>query len=191
MSFSMDVFVRILQPERYELWKRSQDQAVVDHTETMGSTSQELTPGRVIQAPRKTRGLRYLRPCQVSHCLLPIATGSKIPCSYRQQSDAIVDEFQKPHPAPGSPPMLALSSGHYTSTGRRGLGQSHSELGVQECINEAPVKRRLPAGRVDISLNPDLLSQSVIEDLIVNPVPVSPGPQHPVTASEGGLISDP
>ncbi|XP_006092974.1 lysine-specific demethylase 4D-like [Myotis lucifugus] len=33
VSFSMDVFVRLLQPERYELWKRGQDRTVVDHVE--------------------------------------------------------------------------------------------------------------------------------------------------------------
>ncbi|XP_030189555.1 lysine-specific demethylase 4D-like [Lynx canadensis] len=41
VTFSMDAFVRILQPECYELWKRGQDRAVVDHTES---------------PPRQTRG---------------------------------------------------------------------------------------------------------------------------------------
>ncbi|CAH6777450.1 lysine-specific demethylase 4D [Phodopus roborovskii] len=185
VSFSMDAFVRILQPERYELWKRGQDQAVVDHTETLGSTNQELTTWRVIQAPRKTRGLRDLGLRQVSHCL---ATDSKTPCSSRQPSIATAEEFQKPDSDPGSPPTLDLSSpGHYMSTGRRGLGRRHCELGVQEDTNEAPVKRRLPACRVDTGLNADL-SQSVIQDLIG---PEGPGPHYPVTASEGRLTSDP
>ncbi|XP_059123314.1 lysine-specific demethylase 4D-like [Peromyscus eremicus] len=191
VSFSMDAFVRILQPERYELWKRGQDQAVVDHTETMGSTSQELTTWRVIQSPRKTRGLRHFRFRQGSHSLLPIATGSKIPCSYRQPSDAEVDEVQEPDPAPATPPTLGLSSGHDLSTGRRSLGRRPCEQGVQESTSEAPVKRRQPAGGADTSLNPELPSQSVSEDLIVNPVPSNPGPQHPVTVSEGGLTCDP
>ncbi|KAL6037211.1 hypothetical protein STEG23_016781 [Scotinomys teguina] len=75
VSFSMDAFVRILQPEQHELWKPGQDLAVVDHTETMGSTSQELTTWRVIRAPRKTQGLRHLRFRQVLHSVLPIGTG--------------------------------------------------------------------------------------------------------------------
>ncbi|KAM7338053.1 hypothetical protein ACRRTK_004172 [Alexandromys fortis] len=156
VSFSMDVFVRILQPERYELWKRGQDQAVVDHTET-GSASQELTTRRVTKAPRKPQGQRRLQLHQVSHSLLPRATGSKIACSYRQQSDAAVGEVQKPDRAPVPPPTLGPSSSrHYKSTGRRGLGRRHCELGVQESTNEAPVKRRQPAGSADT----ELLTQS-------------------------------
>ncbi|XP_055970789.1 lysine-specific demethylase 4D-like [Sorex fumeus] len=33
VSFSMDTFVRVLQPERYELWRRGQDRARPNHTE--------------------------------------------------------------------------------------------------------------------------------------------------------------
>ncbi|KAK7807711.1 hypothetical protein U0070_010926 [Myodes glareolus] len=156
VSFSMDVFVRILQPERYELWKRGQDQSVMDHTET-GSASPELTTRRVTQAPRKPQGQRHLQLHQVSHSLLPIATGSKIACSYRQPSDAAVGEVPKPDRAPVPPPTLGPSSSpHHMSTGRPGLGRRHCELGAQEFTNEAPVKRRQPAGRADT----ELLSQS-------------------------------
>nr|XP_045002021.1 lysine-specific demethylase 4D-like [Jaculus jaculus] len=35
VSFSMDAFVRILQPERYELWRRGQDRALVDHAKPL------------------------------------------------------------------------------------------------------------------------------------------------------------
>lgn len=193
----MDAFVRILQPERYELWKRGQDQAVVDHTETMGPTSQELSTWRVIQAPRKTWGLKHLRLRQVSRPLLPIATDSNFPChtqvchTSRQPSDVKGDEVQKPDPAVDSPHPLSLSSCGHMSTGRRGLGRRPCELGVQESTNGLPVKRRPPASRDDRSSSPELQSQSVSGDLIANSGLVNPGPQHPVTASEGGLISDP
>ncbi|GAB5577286.1 lysine-specific demethylase 4D [Prionailurus iriomotensis] len=43
VTFSMDAIVRILQPERYELWKRGQDRAVVDHTEPTSPDKGELS----------------------------------------------------------------------------------------------------------------------------------------------------
>ncbi|XP_058542453.1 lysine-specific demethylase 4D-like [Neofelis nebulosa] len=46
VTFSMDAFVRILQPERYELWKRGQDRAVVDHTEPTSPDKGELSAWR-------------------------------------------------------------------------------------------------------------------------------------------------
>ncbi|XP_062053573.1 probable lysine-specific demethylase 4F [Lepus europaeus] len=41
VTFDMDPFVRILQPERYELWKRGQGRGGVHLPEPMGQTSQE------------------------------------------------------------------------------------------------------------------------------------------------------
>ncbi|XP_051682884.2 lysine-specific demethylase 4D-like [Oryctolagus cuniculus] len=41
VTFDMDPFVRILQPERYELWKRGQDRGAVALPEPMGQTSQD------------------------------------------------------------------------------------------------------------------------------------------------------
>ncbi|XP_076782167.1 lysine-specific demethylase 4D [Arvicanthis niloticus] len=196
VSFSMDAFVRILQPERYELWKRGQDQAVVDHTEAMGPTSQELTTWRVVQAPTKTRGLKHLRLRKVSRSLLPIATDSNIPCNTqvchtsRQSSDVKGNEVQKSDPAIAASHPLGLSPGHM-SNGRRGLGRRPCELGVQESTSGAPVKRRLPAGKDDTNPSPELQSQLMSGNLIVNSGLVNPGPKHPVTPSEGGLTSDP
>ncbi|XP_039737972.1 LOW QUALITY PROTEIN: lysine-specific demethylase 4D-like [Pteropus medius] len=48
VSFSMDAFVRILPPERYELWKRGQDRAVVDHVEPTALGSRELSAWREV-----------------------------------------------------------------------------------------------------------------------------------------------
>ncbi|XP_048189035.1 lysine-specific demethylase 4D-like [Perognathus longimembris pacificus] len=44
VSFSMDVFVRILQPEQYEQWKRQQDQELVDQAGNPEPARLELTP---------------------------------------------------------------------------------------------------------------------------------------------------
>ncbi|NIG59722.1 lysine-specific demethylase 4D-like [Pontoporia blainvillei] len=51
VSFSMDAFVRILQPERYDLWKRRQDRTVVDHTQPTEPSSQFLNAWREVRAP--------------------------------------------------------------------------------------------------------------------------------------------
>ncbi|KAF7476557.1 lysine-specific demethylase 4D-like [Marmota monax] len=53
VSFSMDPFVRILQPERYELWKCGQDRAVVDHTEPTAPCRQAMTTWRDVLSRRK------------------------------------------------------------------------------------------------------------------------------------------
>ncbi|XP_071472992.1 lysine-specific demethylase 4D-like [Marmota flaviventris] len=53
VSFSMDPFVRILQPERYELWKCGQDRAVVDHTEPTAPGRQAMTTWRDVLSRRK------------------------------------------------------------------------------------------------------------------------------------------
>ncbi|XP_012369051.1 lysine-specific demethylase 4D-like [Octodon degus] len=61
VSFSMDAFVRILQPERYELWKRGQDQVLGDHRGTWGRARQEPSTRRKVNFPRRSsRGLRQL-----------------------------------------------------------------------------------------------------------------------------------
>uniref|UniRef100_A0A8I3PE02 Lysine demethylase 4D n=1 Tax=Canis lupus familiaris TaxID=9615 RepID=A0A8I3PE02_CANLF len=55
VTFSMDAFVRILQPERYELWKRGQDRAAVDHTEPTAADSRELSAWRGGASPGEGR----------------------------------------------------------------------------------------------------------------------------------------
>uniref|UniRef100_A0A8C3V252 [histone H3]-trimethyl-L-lysine(9) demethylase n=1 Tax=Catharus ustulatus TaxID=91951 RepID=A0A8C3V252_CATUS len=42
VKISMDVFVRVLQPERYELWKQGKDIAVLDHMKPTALSSPEL-----------------------------------------------------------------------------------------------------------------------------------------------------
>lgn len=42
MKISMDVFVRCLQPDRYEMWKQGKDNTVLDHLKATELTSPEL-----------------------------------------------------------------------------------------------------------------------------------------------------
>nr|XP_045002020.1 lysine-specific demethylase 4D-like [Jaculus jaculus] len=48
VSFSMDAFVRILQPERYELWRRGQDRVLVDHAKPLEPTGRKVTAGKQV-----------------------------------------------------------------------------------------------------------------------------------------------
>lgn len=42
VKISMDVFVRCLQPDRYELWKQGKDSTVLDHLKPTKLSSPEL-----------------------------------------------------------------------------------------------------------------------------------------------------
>ncbi|XP_012515475.1 PREDICTED: lysine-specific demethylase 4D-like [Propithecus coquereli] len=64
VTYSMDAFVRILQPERYELWKRGEDRMVVDHRESRAPASQELSQSEIQVLRRAALGLRLLPPCR-------------------------------------------------------------------------------------------------------------------------------
>ncbi|XP_075403923.1 lysine-specific demethylase 4D-like [Tenrec ecaudatus] len=76
VSFSMDVFVRILQPERYELWKRGQDRAVMDHAEPTAPSSPGLRAWKEVRSPGRAKlGLRVLRPCRVPRCPRALPVG--------------------------------------------------------------------------------------------------------------------
>ncbi|XP_065738442.1 lysine-specific demethylase 4D-like [Phocoena phocoena] len=57
VAFSTDAFVRILQPKRYELWKRGQDRTVVDHTQPTEPSSQFLNAWREVCAPPEARSV--------------------------------------------------------------------------------------------------------------------------------------
>lgn len=54
----MDVFVRILQPERYELWKQGKDLTVLDHTRPTALSSPELSSWSASRASLKAKLLR-------------------------------------------------------------------------------------------------------------------------------------
>ncbi|NWU82751.1 KDM4B demethylase, partial [Onychorhynchus coronatus] len=60
VKISMDVFVRVLQPERYDLWKQGKDIAVLDHMKPTALTSPELDAWNETKAELKTKLLRRL-----------------------------------------------------------------------------------------------------------------------------------
>ncbi|XP_047386624.1 lysine-specific demethylase 4B isoform X1 [Sciurus carolinensis] len=58
VKISMDVFVRILQPERYELWKQGKDLPVLDHTRPTALSSPALSSWSASRASLKAKLLR-------------------------------------------------------------------------------------------------------------------------------------
>ncbi|XP_074664597.1 lysine-specific demethylase 4B isoform X3 [Strix aluco] len=60
VKISMDVFVRILQPERYDLWKQGKDIAVLDHMKPTALTSPELDAWNETKAELKAKLLRRI-----------------------------------------------------------------------------------------------------------------------------------
>ncbi|XP_053490049.1 lysine-specific demethylase 4B isoform X1 [Ictalurus furcatus] len=72
VKISMDVFVRCLQPDRYELWKKGKDTTVLDHQRSTTLTSPELEHWRknrvtfrekqLRRAQQKIKQIRRLKP---------------------------------------------------------------------------------------------------------------------------------
>ncbi|XP_077188215.1 lysine-specific demethylase 4B isoform X2 [Paroedura picta] len=58
VKISMDVFVRVLQPERYDLWKQGKDVTVLDHMKPTALTSPELETWNQTKAALKAKMLR-------------------------------------------------------------------------------------------------------------------------------------
>ncbi|XP_028618499.1 lysine-specific demethylase 4B [Grammomys surdaster] len=58
VKISMDVFVRILQPERYEQWKQGRDLTVLDHTRPTALSSPELSSWSASHTSLKAKLLR-------------------------------------------------------------------------------------------------------------------------------------
>uniref|UniRef100_K7GHL6 Lysine-specific demethylase 4B n=1 Tax=Pelodiscus sinensis TaxID=13735 RepID=K7GHL6_PELSI len=58
VKISMDVFVRVLQPERYNLWKQGKDSAILDHMKPTALTSPELDAWNETKAELKAKLLR-------------------------------------------------------------------------------------------------------------------------------------
>ncbi|XP_023613061.1 lysine-specific demethylase 4D [Myotis lucifugus] len=191
VSFSMDVFVRILQPERYELWKRGQDRTVVDHAEPTAPGSQELSVWREGRAAwRSALGLRHLQPHQATHTPRSVGTGrgsrghrgsralvrqpSLCPSLGRGSASvaqpAAAAALCSSKPDPSSQPTQDLQPtgtrgrGRGRGRGRRGRGGGRRprEQGTQESIVQAPAKRRHLVGAVRTA--PDPKAQPVPED---------------------------
>ncbi|OPJ78921.1 hypothetical protein AV530_020134 [Patagioenas fasciata monilis] len=60
VKISMDVFVRVLQPERYDLWKQGKDITVLDHMKPTALSSPELDAWNETKAELKTKLLRRI-----------------------------------------------------------------------------------------------------------------------------------
>ncbi|XP_070800649.1 lysine-specific demethylase 4B isoform X1 [Pituophis catenifer annectens] len=58
VKISMDVFVRVLQPERYDLWKQGKDNTVLDHMKPTPLTSPELDAWNETKDALKAKMLR-------------------------------------------------------------------------------------------------------------------------------------
>uniref|UniRef100_A0A667HJP8 Lysine demethylase 4D n=1 Tax=Lynx canadensis TaxID=61383 RepID=A0A667HJP8_LYNCA len=159
VTFSMDAFVRILQPERYELWKRGQDWAVVDHTEPTSPDKGELSAWREAQAPQRPQlGLRHLPPRRATRTPRPVAasggTGRRTPMrlasprslpAQSSSSDAqsgLVPACTSQEPGPTRPPTPIPSARDvHPSMGRCGPGRRPREQGAR-----GPASRPGPRG---------------------------------------------
>ncbi|XP_073180771.1 lysine-specific demethylase 4B isoform X2 [Lepidochelys kempii] len=60
VKISMDVFVRVLQPERYDLWKQGKDGAILDHMKPTALTSPELDAWNETKPELKAKLLRRM-----------------------------------------------------------------------------------------------------------------------------------
>ncbi|XP_040485460.1 lysine-specific demethylase 4B isoform X6 [Ursus maritimus] len=81
VKISMDVFVRILQPERYELWKQGKDLTVLDHTRPTALSSPELSTWSASRASLKAKLLRRneRQPAAVPDSALVPRTSVRLP----------------------------------------------------------------------------------------------------------------
>ncbi|KAM5245960.1 lysine-specific demethylase 4D-like [Ctenodactylus gundi] len=76
VSFPMDAFVRVLQPERYELWKGAQGGKAVDLEEPAHPRKRELTArGRGPRSRRPSLGGRQLLSGETRGLVCRVATG--------------------------------------------------------------------------------------------------------------------
>ncbi|ELK16498.1 Lysine-specific demethylase 4D [Pteropus alecto] len=202
VSFSMDAFVRILQPERYELWKRWQDRAVVDHVEPTALGSRELSAWREGRAPgRAALGLRHLPPRRAPRTARPVAAGSgprgctrvrqesPRPQSARVSASASQSRAAEAHssllPDPSRPPTSGRSAADLQATGRRGRGRGRRprERGSQESVVQARAKRRLSGGTARTAPDRKIQPLPAAKRWKDSPAPLNPGPLHPAKAS--------
>ncbi|XP_010860434.1 PREDICTED: lysine-specific demethylase 4D [Bison bison bison] len=70
VAFSMDTFMCILHPSGYELWKRGQDRAVVNHAEPAAPGGQELRAWKEVQ----TLGPKYFPPRRTARLRQPVSS---------------------------------------------------------------------------------------------------------------------
>ncbi|KAM9221763.1 lysine-specific demethylase 4D-like [Dugong dugon] len=207
VTFSMDAFVRILQPERYELWKQGRDRVVVDHTEPMTLASPELTAWQEVRASlTAARGLRHLLPHRAPRPPSPVASSdsshlctserpapwlSSSACSPTvQPEDAASATTTATAPSSTKPGLTAMQAmsirGPSTlhlqpSPGRKGRGRGRRLRESEDQEETVQVLAKRHTAR--IVLGPEAQPLAGNGPLIEDPGPVSPGPQNLAKAS--------
>ncbi|XP_075857524.1 lysine-specific demethylase 4D-like [Microcebus murinus] len=202
VTLSMDAFVRILQPERYELWKGGRDQVAVDPTEPRAPASQELTPSEVHMLRRAALGLRLRPACTAPEVPASVAPrcqrarlGQRDSCSRRarRSSRAVVpgalmgspspDALVVPGAAPRGPGR-GHGRGGFCGRGQgRGRGRRRRELGLQEQTLLPEAKRRVLEDTALSAEGTEPQLPSANGGLMLEPAPLSPGLLHPAKAS--------
>ncbi|XP_069916846.1 lysine-specific demethylase 4D-like [Oryctolagus cuniculus] len=197
VTFDMDPFVRILQPERYELWQKAQARVGVQKNQNM----RKLTTGSRVQATGSRAPGRRHRESRRPRCpRQPLEEGDgsvqsapvgpvsvQFLCtrgSAGQPVAAGASSSQKPDWVPLEIPGL-LSPGPRALTGRRGRGRGSrfQHLEAQQPILQVPTKT-LFSGAAHTA--PDVEAQSLLEHgvLMVNTAPVTPELQ-PLSKASG------
>ncbi|XP_036758595.2 lysine-specific demethylase 4D-like [Manis pentadactyla] len=199
VSFPIDVFVRTLQPDRYELWKRGQDRAAVNHVVPTAMGSQELGAWKEVWATRRTAlGLRDLPPRRSLSPARQVAAGrgghrraprlptsqrsvrASAPTSVAQGGDA---SSQSPERSSALLTTQGPSDLGLHPTGRRGPGRRPREQGTQELTDQAPAKRRLLLSTACVAQDPDAQALSLDRPSLDNTAPLSPASPHSAKAS--------
>nr|XP_003472890.2 lysine-specific demethylase 4D-like [Cavia porcellus] len=141
VSFSMDAFVRILQPERYELWKCGQDVVTVEHTGCRLHVRQELISGRKVRFHGKRsnsqqmhlpsgEALSLSEAEDPGHSHSTVLPPVKRHCSSSKR-ELLINSYQRPTQIPSLTSSDLLSSDFLPSTGRRRRGRPPHRLKAQ------------------------------------------------------------
>ncbi|XP_032497032.1 lysine-specific demethylase 4D-like [Phocoena sinus] len=196
VAFSTDAFVRILQPKRYELWKRGQDRTVVDHTQTTEPSSQFLNAWREVCASGgpalrrrhgPSRSASHRRPpvaaCHGTRCRVPVDPASPPPspargsCSVAQFGAAAAYSSAEPGLTPPLPAGPSAADLHLP--GRYGPRRRPREEGTQDPTVRARTKRRLSFDTTHPSLDVEAQLPFAGDPLMDSPALLSPWLQHP------------
>uniref|UniRef100_A0A9L0JYA7 Lysine-specific demethylase 4B n=1 Tax=Equus asinus TaxID=9793 RepID=A0A9L0JYA7_EQUAS len=120
VKISMDVFVRVLQPERYELWKQGKDVTVLDHTRPTALSSPELSSWNLHQNVRRRNGLRG------PPASLPLRTPLTCSCQGRPHPGAPLSPQTQVPVTPEEPVTLGLAAPSLDGAPPCALGPSSS-----------------------------------------------------------------
>uniref|UniRef100_A0A8C1L7I7 [histone H3]-trimethyl-L-lysine(9) demethylase n=1 Tax=Cyprinus carpio TaxID=7962 RepID=A0A8C1L7I7_CYPCA len=114
VKISMDVFVRCLQPDRYELWKQGKDSTLLDHLKPTSLTSPELEHWRKTRVTYREKLLRRCRKssvfrfCSLLNCNLVLCFCSQ-PNPFTKLKKKVEVKKSRRHPF-SKPPMRSPHS---------------------------------------------------------------------------------